>query len=274
MAVPSVGWHELARAVQVKTVYLSLLIGMAGIAILAISASTNGLWQTVLLSLSITLITSSTFSTISEVMVRLDTLQAIDNRLTDLESRLVGGGASASHGLELVSNRREIDFRRHADILVGDVYICGLSANDILSAEACDKLRAGLTTGRIRSISVVLQDPNSRAARVRSGNPAYGHANSMSGKVRSAIAEVRELSATALTTSTGAVVALYLSKEPISSSLIVDDERAVITPIVRVRTGGTSPTIVVDRLSIHGEWYEIYRSHTLDLISSLSPAPL
>lgn len=266
-------WNDLTSAVQAKTAYLAMLAAFAGIAATGVGVAVDGTAQLLLLALGSTLLTSSVFSCVSESMLRLDTVDAVGDRLDELEVRILEtvSGGTGHEVVELVSNRREVDFAEFARTAAGDLKIVGFSANDILSAPNSDRLGTSLKAGRIRSIAVVLLDPNSDTARMRSSQPAYRYAEAMGEKTRSVVSELRELRSIAAELPGTPSVKLHFTREPVTLSVVADDERVVVTPVVRTKTGGTSPTFIFKRNSPDPIWYASYVEH-LDSLIVATPA--
>jgi hypothetical protein len=262
------GWSDFTRSVTTKTFYLATVILAIGIALIGIALSVHGLAQVLLLALGSTLATSSVYSVISEAMLRLDTLELIKGEFDNLRVQVgLLATQGGNDGSRQIKNRREIDFAEFVSAAKKWLKVIAFSANDLLSAPNCDRIYEALNTGRLDSVQVLLLDPNSSAARTRSSAPAYHSLTSLRDKTRAVVNELEELRTRLSRIGRGDAISWWFVSEPITVSLVADQNTAIVTPIVRTHTGGTSPTFIFDRRSRGEEFYEVYLEYFESLLA-------
>lgn len=262
-------WPDLSRAVRLKTAYIASVVFFVGVALIGISFVFRNTLQALILALGGTLVTSSVFSIITEATLRLDIL---DEFLTELDAlRIEVRGllpGERVNGVQLLANRRDFNFTEFMKEARGVVRASGFSANDLLAVSNLDHIYQAIIDGRIKCLRVILLDPYSAAAAARAKQPAYRHERALRDKTEAITAELGELSARLSNAGYPACIKLHYAKEAVTVSLAADDYTAIVTPIVRTKTGGTSPTYIFNRQFEGKAFYDVYREHFESLATS------
>lgn len=260
-------WSDFTAVVQAKTFYLSLIIVVVGVALLAASVPTKGLVATLLAALGITLVTSSVFSLIGETMVRTDVVEFVHGEIEALrrEIRYSAPARGSDSTLQLHVSRRNVDWTEFLRVATGTLRVSGISSNDILAATNMDRLFDSLVDRRLERVEVLLLDPASETGASRGAQPAYHRAGTMGDKLLSVIAELEDLDYRLREAGLPDRVHTALVSEPITVSLVGDDHRLFVTPIVRTLTGGASPTFVFTSSGAGAGYFEVYLSHFISL---------
>jgi len=256
-------WTDLRAVVALKTFYVALVLVLLSLALFGIwvgfDDKSAALAQAVL-ALAIALATSSTISLLSEMALRLDIVRLVTSELaTSLATR------DRATVVEFHESRRGLDCPQVAREASGTLRVIGISANDILAVQPLDVLGRRVQSGDLR-LHVLLLDPRSAAGHERSAQSAYGSADSMGSRVQGIASHLVDLAGDLR--SSGTTIeqfdARYLDRSPMLSA-IIDESRAIVTPLVANLTGGRSPYFVVSADGPQGYLYRIYRSHFEEL---------
>lgn len=267
LRVARLTWSDFTAVVQVKTFYISLVIIVVGVALLAFSVATEGLVATLLVALGVTLVTSSVFSLIGETMVRTDVVEFVHGEIDALrrEIRHSAPARGSDPTVQLHVSRRNVDWTEFLTTATGTLRVSGLSSNDILAATSMDRLFDAVVDRRLARVEVLLLDPESATGAVRAAQPAYRRAATLGDKLRSVIAELDDLDSRLSEAGLPDRVRSALVGEPVTVSMVADDHRVFVTPIVRTLTGGASPTFVFTSSGAGQAYYEVYLSHFASL---------
>lgn len=260
-------WSDFTAVVQVKTFYLSLIIIVLGGALVAASIPTKGFVATLLVSLGITLVTSSVFSLVGETMVRTDVVELVHGEIDALrrEVRHSAPSRASDPTMQLYLSRRNVDWIEFLASATGTLRVSGLSSNDILAATNMDRIFDAVVDRRVERIEIVLLNPDSVTGAMRAEQPAYRRAATLGDKLRSVITELDDLDSRLTEAGLPERVHRALVAEPVTVSMVADDHRVFVTPIVRTLTGGTSPTFVFTSSGAGQAYYEIYLAHFISL---------
>jgi len=254
----------LSQAIRAKTAYIASLVLAAGVALIGASLPLSGMPETLLLALGSTLVTSSVFSVVVEAMLRLDLLREFQDEVSELRSdlhRLLQKSSKGIGGVNFLESRRLVDFGEFLRQSKGIIRIAGLSANDILSAPNVDLLFQAVAQGRVNSVRVRLLDQASAAGTARASHPAYRGARSAQAKAAAVIAELEDLSERLRRNGLADALEWRLIADPITVSLVADDTTMIVTPVIRTKTGGISPTFMFARDQGAASFYETYLDH-------------
>lgn len=247
-------WEQIKRALGVKTIYLSLLLLVVGLACLIVGASpyfsstpptTAPAWATIVTGIGATLVTSAIFSFISETMVRLDTLEFFESQIQDLGARINAVGVIAPSDVTHIHTRRQFDFANFIDHASGDARILGFSANDVLSPANMDHWKPVLLARQVQSLKVLVVDPESPSAADRSKAPCYPRPDSFRQKCEASFGEIADLIRALESAGAQGLVHFRKIRANVNISMVSDGKMVLITPILWTRTGGTSPSFVV-----------------------------
>ncbi len=266
-------WKDLLQIVSFKTFYLILIVALLGIALILLDrvifppsldpANQTSPWRGILLALGATFLTSSTVSIFFELFLRLDIVDFISSKiLNSLPSTSVDTVFYQSGLSSFENSRASLSFDSLAKGASGYLKIIGFSANDIFSAHTTHIISERLKTEREFYVKVLIINPWSIMAQRRAEAIAYPAEKKFFGQVWAAFTHSRdvfaELKATGIDES-HAEARLY---DVIPSvSMIIDSSKALVTPLVSTKTGGSSPCFIVKRTSSDKSPYSYYEKH-------------
>lgn len=267
-------WKDLLQVVSFKTFYLILLVALIGIALILLDRiiypstvdapnQTPSPWRGVLLALGATFLTSSTVSLFFELFLRLDVVDFISSRiLSSLPSTAVDTVFYQSGLSSFESNRASLSFDSLAKSASGYLKIIGFSANDIFSPHTTHIIVERLKAEREFYVQILIINPWSIMAKRRAEAIVYPNENKFFKQVWSAFNHARdifnELKSSGLTASH--IEGRLYDAIP-SVSMIIDDSKALVTPIVSTRTGGSSPCFIVKKTASDKSPYSYYEKH-------------
>lgn len=265
-------WKDLIRILSFKTFYLIVVVALIGISLILLDRvvfppSTESTyvspWRGVLLALGATFLTSSTVSLLFELFLRLDLVDFISAKiLSSMPSTSVDAVFYQSGLSSFENSRAALSFDTLAKSAIGYIKIIGFSANDIFSPHTTHIIQERLATEREFFIQVLIINPWSIMAQRRAEASVYPTENKFFGQVWAAFRHARdfvsELRNRGITES-HAEARLYDAIP--SVSMIIDGSKALITPIISTKTGGSSPCFIIEKTSSDKSPYSYYEEH-------------
>jgi hypothetical protein len=255
-------WTSIKPAFTLKSFYIALIVALVGSLLIAIGQlGLTGTWQTIIVGLGLTLLTSSTVSFLSEVFVRLDVLDLIDaslRRQTTANPRALLASGLTDYG----SSRRYFSFGGLVSSARSELLILGISANDVLSPATLDRIAERVLRQQQLCVRILLLDPASDAAILRSKSSAYESHDGLQNKYLAVRSELDSVSTRLLSAGVAPsrfMVKLY-ARAPVLS-LVLNEHSGVVSFFLEHTTGGRSPFFAFTD-SDHGDnFYGQVRSH-------------
>ncbi|OLE55405.1 MAG: hypothetical protein AUG51_02810 [Acidobacteria bacterium 13_1_20CM_3_53_8] len=274
--------EDLKKVVTFKTFYLIIVVALIGIVLILIDAlifpytptSPPSPFKGIFLALGATLLTTSTVSLLFELFMRLDVVDFMTTKVTSVlpPNLTVESSFSAAGLVEFQVNRTSLDFSSIAQNAPGYLKIIGFNANDILSPPNIYFVTERLKTEREFSVKILIINPWSLMAQRRSEAKCYKSQPEFLRSVWSVYQFLHDLCEKLRTEKVGPArfdVRLYDTIP--SLSMIIDSYRAMVTPILNIRTGGASPFFIVDKKLNPECPYEQYQGHFDDLWKNADP---
>lgn len=263
--------EDLRGVLTFKSFYIILVIALLGVILILIdtlifsssSGASTSPWKGILLALGVTLLTSSTVSLLFEVFMRLDIVDFVMSKLDDiLSAYLRNPSLQYSDLLSFQTNRTSIDFDDLCKGASGYLKILGLSANDIISPHTAHLLIHRVVSEHEFYIRILLINPWSIMAQRRSEAPTYGIQQEFFRKVWSALLQIQNVTDNLRVLGMGNTNFEVRFYDTIPSlSMIIDNSKAIVTPLISTKTGGSSPFFIVKNTSSAGSAYALYEQH-------------
>jgi hypothetical protein len=256
---------DLKQVITFKTFYIAVVTGLIGLVLILLEAvilpqPSNSVWKGVFLALGLTLLTSSTVAVFSEMFLRFDIVDFVTEKIVEIlphEITLRDSGLQA-----FGANRTSLDFPSIWKQVSGFMKVIGFSANDVLSPQNTPLLIERLKTERTFHLQILIINPWSVIAQRRAESPVYKTKYEFIRRVWAIFLEMRDtadqLNAAGIERSQFDV-RIYDSIP--SLSMIIDDDKAIVTPVLITRQGGSSPFFVLKETSSSKSPYLEYKKH-------------
>jgi hypothetical protein len=212
-------------------------------------------------SLGMTLVASATVSLVYEVFMRMDIEHVLSERLAP----------GFAFGLSS-KKRSEIDFLFLVKNAEDFLQIIGLSANDILSPVPLNAIRGRLLNEKLFSVHILLINPYSTEALLRSTSPAYSKPFMFFEKTKHIISEISDLGSELRKKGIDHKhFDARVYSTPATLSMIIDSSKALVTPLAYHETGGRSHLFEVSAASGSDSLYQHFMKHFETVWHSATP---